>query len=456
MMSTSDTHPNPPSTRGDVLIIGAGVIGICTAHYLLTAGYRPRVVDKGDIAAGASYANAGLIVPSSWQPVARPGVEESLPAWITQSRSPIYTPVLAMLQHGSWWRSFLQATDPARYAQSVRTLQQLVGTSVDLYQELNDALHLDCQFRAQGSLSLFLSPEALRQGAEQALQHRARGGAAAVLDRNAVRHWVPQVTERVAGGVLYPEDGQVSPGDFVKGLAQSVACRGAEFRLQTEVLSFETTGDRITGACTTRGLIACDQVVLAAGVWSGRLGQALGLQIPVEPAKGYSYTFPRPPGFPDLGLSLGERQVALNPLARHVRVAGTLEFSGFDDRLYLQRAQLLHAATQEYLGLECGPAAVEIWRGWRPMTPDGVPIVQQSSRYANLLLATGHNKVGMTLGPVTGQMVARILQGEATGFEKLELGLDRFQAVSPASRGAARWPSTAKAALNLVAPDTFR
>ena len=456
-MSASEPNPHPQPAPDEVLVIGAGVIGICAAHYLLAAGYRPLVVDKGDIAAGASYANAGLIVPSSWQPVARPGVEESLPTWITQSRNPVYTPLAAMLQHGSWWCSFLQVADPARYARAVRVLHQLVGTSVDLYRKLNDELNLDCQFRAQGSLSLFLSPESLRQGTEQALQHRAGGGgAAAVLDKRAVQRLVPQVTARVAGGVLYPEDGQVSPADFVQGLAQSAASRGAEFRLHTEVLRFETEGNRITGAVTTRGDIACDQVVLATGAWSGRLGQALGLQIPVQPAKGYSYTFPRPEGFPDLGLSLGERQVSLNPLAQTVRVAGTLEFSGFDDQLYWHRAQLLNAATQEYLGLECSPAAVEIWRGWRPMTPDGVPIIQWSPRYSNLLLATGHNKVGMTLGPVTGKLVAQVLQGKATGFEELELNLDRFRTVSASSPRAGLLQSPTKAVLNLISGNMVR
>lgn len=453
-MSASAPHPQP--ARGDVLVIGAGVIGICTAHYLLAAGYRPLIVDKGDIAAGASYANAGLIVPSSWEPVVRPDTVDSLPRWIMQSRGAIYAPLGAMLQHCAWWRSFLEAADPTRYERAVQVLYRLVSTSVDLYRQLDADLNLDCQFRAQGSLSLFLSPAALRRGAERALQHRARGGAAAVLDPKAVRRLVPQVTSRVAGGVLYPEDGQVSPGDFVKSLAQSVADRGAEFRLHAEVLGFETEGDRITGACTTRGTIACDQAVLATGAWSGRLGQALGLQIPVQPAKGYSYTFPRPAGFPDLGLNLGERYVALNPLAQTVRVAGTLEFSGFDDRLHLPRAQLLNAATQEYLGLECSPEAVEIWRGWRPMTPDGVPVVQWSPRYANLLLAVGHNKVGMTLGPVTGKLVAQVLQGEPTGFGELELDLGRFRTTAPAARRADRSQAPAKSVLNRLSGNMVR
>ncbi len=455
-MNTSETSSTSLPAKGDVLVIGAGVVGVCVAHYLLEAGYRPLIVDKGDIAAGASYANAGLIVPSSWQPLAKPGVEASLPEWVTRPHGPVYAPIAAMLRACSWWDSFLQASEPHNYKQIVQVLQQLVYTSVDLYQQLNDELGLDCEFRAQGTLSLFLSSEALRLGAKQALAHRGAGGAAAVLDKRAVRDLVPQATPQVVGGVLYPEDGQVSPGAFVKSMAQSIAKRGAEFRLQTEVLGFETEGNRITGLVTTQGSVACEQVVLATGAWSGRLGKALGIRIPVEPAKGYSYTFPRPPGFPDLGLSLTELQTALNPLAKTVRVAGTLEFSGFDDRLHLHRARLLNSATKEYLGLESSPTAVEIWRGWRPMTPDGAPIIQWSSRYANLLLATGHNKIGMTLGPVTGKLVAQVLQGQATGFKDGAFRLDRFR-VSSRSRGTAGLAQTlSKAVLNLFSVNIGR
>ncbi len=455
-MNESETSSTSQPAKGDVLVIGAGVVGICVAHYLLAAGYRPLIVDKGDIAAGASYANAGLIVPSSWQPLAKPGVEASMPEWILQPHSAVYASMAAMLRACGWWSTFLQASEPTRYRKVVGVLQQLVGTSVSLYQQLNDELALDCDFRAQGSLSLFLTPEALRLGAEQALKHRAGGGAAAVLDKSAVKELVPQATPQVVGGVLYPEDGQVSPGAFVKSMAQSIARRGAEFRLQTEVLGFETEGDRITGVITTQGSVACEQVVLATGAWSGRLGKALGMQIPVEPAKGYSYTFPRPPGFPDLGLSLTEFQTALNPLAQTVRVAGTLEFSGFDDRLHLHRAKLLNSATKEYLGLESSPSAVEIWRGWRPMTPDGAPIIQWSSRYANLLLAIGHNKIGMTLGPVTGKLVAQVLQGQATGFEDAAFRLDRFRA-SSGTRGTAGLVQTlSKAVLNLFSVNMGR
>lgn len=410
----------------DVLVIGAGVIGVCAAHYLLEAGLQPLVVDKGEICAGASYANGGLVAPSSWTPVTYPGVARALPRWMRDASSPVYAPLASQPAYAAWWAAFLRASRARRWTRATRTLRQLAARSVDLYRALAEARDPNDGFGTRGSLQLFLSAAGFRQGAQQARAHRASGAAAAVLGPEAVQTRMPWATAAVVGGILYPQDGQVSPDAFVKGLAAHVKRRGGRFQTHTEALEVEAAGDRLRAVRTTRGVVECQAAVLAAGAWSGRLGRALGLRIPVQPAKGYSYTLPRPPHFPDMPVALSESKVFVNPLGSLLRVAGTLEFSGFDDRLYPRRARLLSQATQTYLGFACEPDAVEIWRGWRPMTPDGVPIICRSPRYRNLALATGHNMIGMTLGPVTGQLVARILQDEPLGFEARDLDLSRF------------------------------
>lgn len=410
----------------DVLVVGAGVIGTCTAHYLLEAGYRPLVVDRGDICAGASYANAGLIVPSSWTPVTRPGVRRVLARWMRDRTGPVYMAPTADPRFWVWLALFLRASDPERWTRSTQVLQNLAARSVDLYAGLVADLDLDCHFQACGSLHLFTSPSGFHQGAAHALAHRTQGAAAAVLDWEGVRHMLPLVTSAVKGGVFYPRDGRVSPGAFVQALAASVQHRGGEFLVQTEVVGFEKEKDRIRAVHTTRGDIDCNTVVMATGAWSGRLGQELGLYVPVQPAKGYSYTIPRPEGFPDLPVSLSERKISINPLGDRLRVAGTLEFSGFDDSFWPSRARLLGQAVHACLGLDPQPETLERWHGWRPMTPDGVPVIAWSRRYDNLLLATGHNMIGMTLGPVTGEMVARMIRGDQARDERPDLDMARF------------------------------
>ncbi len=412
----------------DVLVIGAGVIGVCTAHFLVEAGYAPLVVDRGGICAGASHGNAGLIVPSSWSPLVYPGVVQDLWRWMTDRAAPTFMPPSRERRFWGWLARFLQASGPQRYQRSVEALQSLAARSVDLYRALVTSRDLDCALSTRGVLHLSTTREGFRRDMQHALQHRGIGADAVILDREGVRELMPIVTAAVRGGVLYPGDACIAPAAFVQGLADQARQRGARFQEQTEVLHWDTDGDRIRTVHTTQGPVVCDQVVMATGAWSGQLGQAWGLDIPVEPAKGYSYTVPRPDGFPDMPLSLNEPGVSVNPMGDRLRVAGTLEFTGLDDRLYVDRAERIATATKTFLGVDPREGTLEIWRGWRPMTPDGVPVIAWSQRYANLLLATGHNKIGMTLGPVTGEIAARMIKGEKTGFEHLRLDLDRFAA----------------------------
>ncbi len=414
------------SQQCDILVVGAGVVGVCTAHFLTEAGYTPLVVDRGGICAGASHGNAGLIVPSSWTPLGYPGVVRSLWDWMTDRSAPNFMPPSCNLSFWQWLVRFLRASEPHRYQQSLEALQSLSTRSVELYKELVTSLALDCSFGARGVLHLSTSPEGFHRDMRHALQHKGIGADAVILDREGVQELMPVITPAVLGGVLYPGDGCISPSAFVQGLAAHAQSRGARFWEQTEVLHWETTGDRIQTVHTTQGAVECNQVVMATGAWSGRLGRAWGLDIPIEPAKGYSYTWPRPDNYPDLPLSLNESGVSVAPMGDWLRAAGTLEFTGLDDTLYRDRADRLALATKACLGLDPREGTLAIWRGWRPMTPDGVPIITWHQQYTNLLIATGHNKIGMTLGPVTGEIVAQMIQGDATGFEPLCLDLNRF------------------------------
>ncbi len=414
------------SQQCDILVIGAGVIGVCTAHFLAEAGYTPLVVDRGSICAGASYGNAGLIVPSSWTPLVYPGVARDVGRWMTDRSAPNFMPPTCDQHKWHWLVHFLRASTPPRYQRAQEALQCLSADSVELYRQLITSLDLDCAWKERGVLHLSTTTAGFHHEIRHALRHKGIGADAIILDREGVRELMPVITDAVQGGVLYPGDSCVSPAAFVQGLALQAQTRGVQFWEQTEVLHWDTTGDRIQTVYTTRGPIACNQVVMATGAWSGRLGQAGGLDIPVEPAKGYSYTWPRPDHFPDMPLSLYEPGISVTPLGDALRAAGTLEFTGLDDRLYMDRAERIVSAVQAFLGLDPRVGTREIWRGWRPMTPDGVPIITWSQQYANLLIATGHNKTGMTLGPVTGQIVAQMIQGAKTGFEHICLDLERF------------------------------
>src|SRR5262249_38397740 len=184
---------------------------------------------------------------------------------------------------------------------------------------------------------------------------------------------------------------------------------GVQVRIGAEVMGFRTTGDRIAAVQTTRGVLDADIVVLAAGAWSPEVGRALGLRVPIQPAKGYSLTYRRAARGPAIPLLPAEGRFSITPMGEFLRFGGTLELAGMDLRINQRRGDALRRNALRCIEGAEDLELLEIWRGLRPCTPDGLPLVGHSRRFGNLVLAAGHAMVGMSLGPATGKLVARLV-----------------------------------------------
>jgi D-amino-acid dehydrogenase len=195
---------------------------------------------------------------------------------------------------------------------------------------------------------------------------------------------------------------------------------------RTEVLGFVTAGRRIRGVETTRGDFEADEVVLATGAWSPGLLAALRLRLPIQAAKGYSVTCRRPAGAPRRPLLLGEARVAVTPMGETLRLAGTLELAGLDLSIDRRRVEAVRQSAGRYLALGEEPIVTEVWRGLRPCTPDGLPALGRPRRLDNLIVATGHAMLGVSLGPITGRLVAQLACGQAPALDLTPLDPDRF------------------------------
>jgi len=242
-----------------------------------------------------------------------------------------------------------------------------------------------------------------------------------------VHERVPAAQPAVAGGIFHAEDAHADACAFTRELARLAAQRGATVLTATEALGFRLDGGRVAAVTTTRGTIVANTVVLAAGVWSTALARRLGLRLPIEPAKGYSVDIKRPAGVPeDLPLYLPEGHVCVTPYGEHLRVAGTLELSGINDRVLHNRLQAIRAGAAQFVEGTATGEPMQIWRGLRPMTPDGLPIVGRPRRLENLILATGHNMNGLMYGPITGRLVAEIAAGRTPSLDVHPLRAERF------------------------------
>ena len=419
-------------SSADVVIIGGGVIGVCTAYYLAEQGARVTLVEQGQIAAGSSYGNAGLIVPSHSIPLASPGALASGLKWMLDPESPFYIKPRLDFALVDWVLRFALACTPGRMRQSIPVLRDLGRASSALHKELAalDGAGANTGYAQTGLLMLYNTARGLQDGCEEARLLQEFGVTSEVLDGGQARKLEPSLSPETVGGIFFPGDAHFTPGNFMRGLARQVEQKGVRLQTETQVLGFETAARRVTLVHTTHGDIEPGQVVLAAGSWSPSVARELGFKIPIQAAKGYSITVKRPAASPTIPLLLGEARVAVTPMVSAdgpvLRLAGTLELAGFDFSVNPRRVNAILRAARGYLGGMEDLELVEIWRGLRPCTPDGLPIIGRPPSLENVIVAAGHATVGMSLGPITGKLVAQLVSGETPALDLAPLRPDRF------------------------------
>ena len=414
--------------KTDILIIGGGAVGICSAYYLNALGKDVVVVEKDEIGSGSSYGNAGLIVPSHSVPLAAPGVIAKGFKWMFDPESPFYIKPRFSLDLISWLLKFRRACNARRMHRAIRVIRDLNLESLELFDRFASGDDFDFQFEKRGLLALFRSKSGFEEGIEEVRLLKEYGLDIEILSVDQIREFVPDLRITALGGVFYRQDAHLVPFEFVKKLSGSVLKKGVAIHTATEVLDFETVGRKLTAVYTTRGRIEAETVVLAGGAWSPEIVRNLKINLPIQPAKGYSLTYRKPTYCPEVPLALAEAKVILTPMGDSMRFAGTLELAGMDLSINMRRVKAITKNIPTFLP-EIDPnhlELIEIWRSLRPCTPDGLPIIGRSDTYKNLIIATGHGMLGISLSPVTGKLVSQIVSGEEPEMDITPLRAERF------------------------------
>ena len=399
--------------RTDVIVVGAGVIGLATAYYALRAGARVTVLEQGDVGAGSSWGNAGLVVPSYNEPLTdRAAVAEGLrqvfdPGGFFALRP---RPDAHLL---GWLARYLAHCTRRHYRRAVSLFNELNRDTLRLHRELAAAAGGAYGFREAGVLYLYRERRSWREGLRAADRIRSAGFRAAALSPPELRRLVPAADASIVGGVHYRDDAGLDPALFVRWLADEVQKRGGQIRTRTEVYGFEGSRRRVTAVLTTEGRHRAEQVVLAGGAWLRRLGAWLGIRLPVEGGKGISLTTDQGAALTDVPLILAEAHAAVSPLAGRLRLTGLLELCGQDMTLDPRRVRGIHRAVRRYLKNVPRLDEARVWRGLRPCTPDGLPLLGRPAAPHNVLVAGGHDTKGVSLAPVTGRLAARLLAGRS-------------------------------------------
>jgi D-amino-acid dehydrogenase len=413
--------------RVDVLVLGGGCIGICSAYFLAESGRNVTVIDQGQIGAACSYGNAGLLARSHIIPLPTPEVLLKAIEWMFNAESPLYIKPRLNLALLSWLVRFGAACRKAPMLRTMALLNELVQASMALYKEVAAAGGSEFHFKHNGSLALYKSPDGFKAGVRQAEMVTPYGIQSTVLDPAEVRVIEPRIHQRIVGVIYFNDDAHLNPFEFVSWLASRAQSKGVSLQTLTEVLGFEKAGRTISTVRTTRGDFEADQIVLATGCWSPRLARGLELNLPIQPAKGYSITLKSEERAESPPLWLTESKVTATPMGGFLRFSGTLELADLNFSINQRRVDAIRRAAREYLVSTDEYQTLEIWRGLRPLTPDGLPILGISKSWSNLIIATGHGMQGVSLGPITGKLVAQLVTKETPSIDVGRLGEDRFR-----------------------------
>jgi D-amino-acid dehydrogenase len=398
------------SRTGRVVIAGAGVIGAWTAYFLSKAGWQVTLLDQGRFGGGCSHGNCGYVSPSHVFPLAGPGAVRTAIKALLQPNGPIkirprFDPAL-----WSWLLQFLRRCNRRDMLQAGRALHPLLQSSRDLYQKVIEEEHLDCEWQPRGLILVFQTRPAMDKFAQtDKLLAEEFHLPARRLDGQELLAFEPALKPGLAGGWYYDVDAHLRPDRFLAEMRRVLQERDVQILEDQPLLDILQHHGRATAVVTPRGPLQADAYVMALGAWTPRFQKQLGAYLPIQPGKGYSLTMPRPQLCPAFPLILEEHRVAVTPLLSGYRLGSTMEFAGYDASLRPERLGLLKHVAQIYLQQPYSEPVQEQWFGWRPMTPDGVPIIGRSPRLANVFLATGHNMIGLATGSGTGKLVAELL-----------------------------------------------
>ncbi len=393
----------------EVVVIGGGVIGLCTAYSLTRRGAEVRVVDLTTGAPPASWGNAGWVTPALSAPIPAPGMvrhglHEILRRSPTLRVAPRLYPRLA-----AWLLSFAKhCTDSAHEAGFEATIRLAQG-SPSLYDDMaRQGVPFDRWSRGLTVVALD------RSAAEEELEHLqplTEYGyelPSRVDDGDRLRTAEPALSEAVTAGFHIREEQHVDPRTLLTGLRSWLEDRGVLFMTGTRTLRYALDGNRVTSVDVGGETVSAAAVVLAAGAWTGGLAARLGHRIPLTGGKGYSFIVKDVPGVSG-PLKLLEARTAITPFDRHTRVSGAVELDGLRLRIRSRALVATHAAACRYLRGWDRTRIQEPWAGLRPMTPDGLPVIGRIPTTANAYIATGHSTLGVTLGPATGERLAELI-----------------------------------------------
>ena len=406
-----------------VVIIGGGIMGVCSAYFLKKEGHEVTLIDKSNFSSGASYVNAGYITPSHIISLAAPGIITKGLKWMFNPASPFYVKPRLDKDFLQWAWAFKRSATKQKVAQSIPVIKDINILSRELYVAMKSSGDLDFHYDHKGLLMAYKHDKAGEQEWEVGKKAIKLGLKVENLTAKEVEVLEPKANLNIKGAVYFHSDAHMTPGGFMKNMLSYLKENGVTILAEEEVKDIVVSNKSITKLITDKREILADEFVMAAGSWSPLISKKLGIKMLLQPGKGYRINVTQETNI-TIPAVLLEAKVAVTPMNGFTRFSGTMEIDKINHKINPIRVNAIaNSASEYYHGLQISTQDKEAAQcGLRPVTPDGLPYIGRTSQYKNLTFATGHAMMGWSLGPATGKLVSEIISDQ-----KSSLDLNPFQ-----------------------------
>ncbi len=406
----------------ECIIIGGGIVGLCTAYYLHLEGHKVTIIDQSSMDAGASYVNAGYLTPSHIIPLAAPGAVKQGIKWMFDKASPLYIKPRLEQHFIQWAWAFNKSCTARNVARCSTAIKDINLFSSELYHALLQQEEFSFHLEKKGLLMVCQTEQLFEEELHTATLARTEGLGVQTLTPAELRSIEPNVAMTTIGALHYDCDSHTTPHIFMQQMKAFLTKVGITFIKNEKITDLTTRQGRITAIQSSTNTYTADEYILAAGSWSHHLSKKLGIKLLLEAGKGYAINTSRTTGI-SIPTILCEAKVAVTPMIGHTRFAGTMEIAGINHSINPTRVQAIARAAQRYYpDIQLSTTEQEQAScGLRPVSPDGMPYIGRSAACTNLTIATGHAMMGWSLGPATGKLVSEIITDQ-----KITLPIDLY------------------------------
>jgi len=412
-----------------VAIIGGGISGICSAYYLHKSGFDVSLFDSSELGRECSYGNAGLIVPSHFETLANPGILKKGIKWMLNPNSPFFLKPRLDLKLLSWIINFNTHCNNKHVEENKHFLRDINLYSLDLYKELYNCDDFDFDLQQNGLLMLCQKDSSLKEEEHVVKIAKDLGLNADILNSDELKKLEPNASFNCLGASYFKDDSMIQPYDFMMSIKKYLLKNGVKIHEGCTIKDFQVENNKIESIVSTEGdYFTADEFVLTSGVLSYELARKLDLNLLMQAGKGFSFKVEKNAAMNfKTPLILVEQKVAVTPYDSYVRFGGTMMISGNDLSINKRRVNNIKNAANNYIkDLDIQNSDMtDMWAGLRPCSPDGLPYIGKCE-ISNLVVATGHAMMGVSLGPATGKIVTDLLTETKTQIDINRMNLYRY------------------------------